>query len=159
MEVAHNRIVTQFGEEVETKAVLNTTGASSPLSSVAFGNIRLDQAAHLSLLVEPHFTMFSRINDTSDIRDGDSSFRDVGRLRQRSVCLESNFDKRHHTYHNFTDTPSRDIKDSPLVFARDRRVKSVDDKPVLGSKLLVLSQHVIHAANFTNSGHEDKDCG
>lgn len=159
MEVAHNRIVTQFGEEVETKAVLNTASASSPLSSVAPGNIRLDQAAHLSLLIEPHFAMFSRINDTSDVWDGDSSFRDVGRFRQGSVYLKSNPDKRHHTYHNFTDTPSRDIKDSPLVFARDRRVKSVDDKPILGSEFLVLSQHVIHAANFANSGHEDKDCG
>jgi hypothetical protein len=73
-------IVTKFGEEVETKSILNTTGTSSPLGSVALGNVCLNQAAHLSLLIEPHLAMFSRINDAGNIGDGDSSFRDVSRL-------------------------------------------------------------------------------
>jgi len=73
--------VTQFGEEVKTKAILNATGTSSSLGSVALGNIGLVQAAHLPLLIEPHLAMLARIYDAGDIWNGDSSFRNVGRLR------------------------------------------------------------------------------
>jgi len=51
--------MTQFSKEMETKAILDTTGTPSPLSSVALGNIGLDQAAHLPLLIEPHLPMFT----------------------------------------------------------------------------------------------------
>ena len=81
MEDAHNCIVTQFCEEVKAKTILDTTSTPPPLSGVALGNVCLDQAARLSLLVEPHLAMFSRVNDAGDIRDGDSGFRDVGRFR------------------------------------------------------------------------------
>ena len=81
MEDTHDCIVTQFGEEVETKAILNTTGTSSPLGSVALGDIGLDQSTHLSLLIEPHLAMFTGINDTGDVWNCDSSLRNVGRFR------------------------------------------------------------------------------
>jgi len=80
VEDSHNCVVTEFSKEMETKAILNTTGTTSSLSSVALGNICLDQAAHLSLLIELHLAMFSRINDTGDVRNGDSGFRNVGRF-------------------------------------------------------------------------------
>jgi hypothetical protein len=73
--------VTQFGEEVETKAILDTTSTSSPLGSVALGNICLDQSTHLSLLIKPHLAMFARINDAGDVGNCDSSFGNVGRFR------------------------------------------------------------------------------
>jgi len=81
--VAHDRIVTQFGEEVETEAILNTTGTSSPLGGVAPGDMGLDQPAHLSLLVKPHLAMFARVDDAGDVWNGDSSLRDVSRFSQR----------------------------------------------------------------------------
>ena len=77
--------MTQLGEEVETKAILNTAGASSPLGRVALGDISLDQSAHLPLLVESHLTMLARINDAGDVWNSDSSLRNVRRFRQRSV--------------------------------------------------------------------------
>ena len=80
MENIHDCIVAEFCEEVETKAILNTTGTSSPLSSIALGNICLDQAAHLSLLIEPHLAMLARIDDAGNVWNGDSSFRNVGGL-------------------------------------------------------------------------------
>ena len=70
----------KFGEEVETKAILNTTGTSSPLGSIALSNVRLNQAAHLPLLIEPHLTMFARIDDASDVWNGDSGFRNISCL-------------------------------------------------------------------------------
>ena len=90
---AHDRIMTQFGEEVETKAILNTTGTPSPLGRVALGDIGLDQSADLSLLIEPHLAMLARINDTGDIRNSDSGLRNVRRFRQRSVEPKSNSDR------------------------------------------------------------------
>jgi hypothetical protein len=73
-------VVSQFGEEVETQAILNTTGTSSPLGSVALGNVGLDQATHLPLLIEPHLAVFSGVNNTGDIWNSDSSLRNVSRL-------------------------------------------------------------------------------
>ena len=84
-EVIYGRIMTKFGEEMETEAILDAACASSPLGSVALGNIYLDQAAHLPLLIKPHFAMFTRIDDAGNIRDGDTSFRDVSRLCWGSV--------------------------------------------------------------------------
>ena len=77
--------MTKFGEEMETKAILDATCTSPPLGSVALGNIYLNQAAHLPLLIKPHFAVFTRIDDAGNIRDGDTSFRNVGRLRWGSV--------------------------------------------------------------------------
>ena len=158
MEGAHNCVVTEFGEEVETEAILNTTRTSSPLGSVALGNIGLDQAAHLSLLVEPHLTMFARINDAGDVWNCDSSFRNVGRFCQRSVHLKNHSD-RHRTYHNLMNAPSRNIKDGILAFGRDRGVKRVDNELVLGSESPMLGQHVVHTADFAHSRHENEDRG
>ena len=80
MEDTHDCIVTQFGEEMETKAILNTTSTPPPLGGVALGNVCLDQSAHLPLLVKPHLAVFSRIDDAGDVRNGDPSFRNVGRF-------------------------------------------------------------------------------
>ena len=38
-------------------------------------------------------------------------------------------------------------------------MKRVDDELGLGSEPPMLSQHVIHTANFTHPGHENEDCG
>ena len=55
----HNRIVTEFCEEVEAKAVLDTTGPPAPLGSVALGNVCFDQAAHLPFLIKPHLAVLA----------------------------------------------------------------------------------------------------
>ena len=148
----------QFGEEVKTKAILNTAGAPSPLGSVALGDVGLDQSAQLPLLIEPHLAMFARINDAGDVRNGDSSLRNVSRFCQRSVQLKSNFSS-HNTYHDLANASPRHVKNSPLVFARDRGVQGVDDELGLGSESPVFGQHVVHTANFAHSGHENEDCG
>ena len=85
--------MTNPSEEVETKAVLDSAGSTSPLDRIALGNIGLYKATKLSFLVEPavrgerlcthvvevlpHFFVFSRVDHASDIRNGDSRLSDV----------------------------------------------------------------------------------
>ena len=80
---------------METDSLLNPARSSSPLSGVTFGDKGLNQATQLPLLIEPaphtpqssdtsvmgsdphHFSLSSAVYDTSYVRDGNSSLRDI----------------------------------------------------------------------------------
>jgi len=80
---------------METDSTLNPARPSSPLGSVTFGDKGLNQATQLPLLIEPvphtpqssernimgsdqhHFSLSSAVYDTSYVRDGNASLRDI----------------------------------------------------------------------------------
>ena len=88
-------VVAELGKEVEAEAALDTAGATAALRGVALGDEGFDEAADLALLVEsgrgvsagrglrggdrPHLAMLAGVDNTSDIRDSDTSLSDVGR--------------------------------------------------------------------------------
>ncbi len=67
-----------FCEQMEAKTLLNTTGTAPTLLRIGAGDKSIDEARELAPLIEPHFTVLPRVYDTGNIRDGDTSFRDVG---------------------------------------------------------------------------------
>ena len=80
-------IMSRFGKEVETEATLYTTCTTASLRRIALGDERLDKSADLPLFVEPHFPVLSRINHAGDVRNSDTSLRDVRCCDKRQVCL------------------------------------------------------------------------
>lgn len=86
--------MTDFGEEVEAETRLDTSSASSPLSSIAFGYKGVDQSANLTSLVEarnasrlqherakacvPHLFLPAGVDNTGDVRNSDTCLGDIG---------------------------------------------------------------------------------
>ena len=80
-------IVSCFGEEVETKATLDTACTTASLRRIALSDERFDKSADLPLFVKPHFPVLSSINHAGDVRNSDTSLRDVRCCEMRQVCL------------------------------------------------------------------------
>jgi hypothetical protein len=89
-------IMTSFGKEVKCQSLLNSTCTTTPLFCIVLSDIRLDQARDLPPFVipivsvvsysdVPHFTMFTRINHTSHVRNRDTSLGNVCSCRQLRV--------------------------------------------------------------------------
>lgn len=77
--------MTMLREQVESHSFLDTTCAASPLRSVGLSDEGLGETTDLSLLVESHLPVLSRINDSCNVRDGDTSFGDVPRMVEAPV--------------------------------------------------------------------------
>lgn len=67
-----------FSEEMEANTALYTACTTPPLGSITLCNERFNKATDLSFLVKTHLAMLACVDDASDIRDGDTSLRNVG---------------------------------------------------------------------------------
>jgi hypothetical protein len=52
MKGTYQGVVSGFCEQVETNASLNTSGTSATLCSIAFGDVRFNEATNLPFLIE-----------------------------------------------------------------------------------------------------------
>ena len=66
-----------LGEQVEAQTTLDTTRTTASLGSIALCDEGLDETTDLTFLVKAHLTMLASVNDTSDVGDGNTGFRDV----------------------------------------------------------------------------------
>lgn len=77
--ITNLRIVPSLGEQVEAETALYTACTPASLSCITLRNERLDEAADLPFLIEPHLTVLSGVDDAGDVWNSDTSLRNVRR--------------------------------------------------------------------------------
>lgn len=64
--------MTVLGEHMEAYGILNTTSTPTTLLSVCARDKRLDKSRQLATLVKAHGLLLACIDNSGDIRDGDT---------------------------------------------------------------------------------------
>ena len=74
----HKIVVAVFGEKVKAETLLYTSCTASTLLRIGAGNERLGESRELPAFIKSHFFVFACVDDTSDIRNSNTGFRNIG---------------------------------------------------------------------------------